>query len=527
MFRRIENLQRFRILVLLGIAYAISAYLTHLLSFPYDAGPPVWPATGVALSAIAVSGPWLTPFLFVGEFALTLVWHHDFRISFFLAMGNLAQALVWYVLYKKWTETRSPFEHVREYFLFVAAIFISTAFSALVGSLCSAFYEGGGPIFNSMTIIWWLQNAVAAMILVPFVIQNSGLGSVSSTSKWRKFRQSFLSLSVLTAVSAFVFVGWTKNYALEYLPLPFLIWIALRFGVFGTSLGLSILAVISAFGTVRGLGPFARPDINESIFLIQAFLISTSLFSFCLVAIIKNRERVEQSLTQSNGELERFAYLASHDLQEPLRTVTSFCRLIERKYGSRLPPEGQEYVTLITAASQRMNLLIGSVLDYIKIGLNLKPEVIDSREALQSALDELATSQPTSKLEVTTGPLPKVYADSSILALLFRHLLSNSIKFSGPRTPVVKISAEAVGSHWRFEIADNGVGIALEEQPFVFRLFQRVTARGPGSAIGLATCKKIVEEHGGRIWLESQPGCGSRFFFTLPGSGPRIAQGKP
>lgn len=236
----------------------------------------------------------------------------------------------------------------------------------------------------------------------------------------------------------------------------------------------------------------------------------------------QTEERLEatlKNLERSNRELEQFAYVASHDLQEPLRMVSSYTQLLAQRYEGQLDEKAQKYINYAVDGAVRMQRLINDLLLYSRVssqGSTFK--AIDSHSALGEALRSLATAIEENRALVVNDNLPMVRADASQLAQLFQNLIGNAIKFRGSDLPRIRVSAADLGPEWRFSVQDNGIGIEAQYAEKVFVIFQRLhTMREyPGTGIGLAVCKRIVERHGGRIWFESEVGRGTAFHFTLP-----------
>jgi PAS domain S-box-containing protein len=232
-------------------------------------------------------------------------------------------------------------------------------------------------------------------------------------------------------------------------------------------------------------------------------------------------------LKRSNDELEHFAYVASHDLQEPLRMVASYTQLLAQRYKGRLGSDADEFIAFAVDGSTRMRQLIQDLLAYSRAGAPGKPRVeVSSETALQDAISNLRTTIAESGAIVSHDPLPVITTDARQLTAIFQNLIGNAIKYRGTADPVVHISAAAAatkdGSYeWIFSVRDNGIGIDPQYFKRIFVLFQRLHGRHEfeGTGIGLAICKKVLERLGGRIWLESQPGHGSTFYFSLPKRG--------
>lgn len=230
-----------------------------------------------------------------------------------------------------------------------------------------------------------------------------------------------------------------------------------------------------------------------------------------------------EELTRSNAELEQFAYVASHDLQEPLRTVESYLALLIEQYGDKLGDEGAGYVKSAVMASDRMRMMISAMLDYSRVGSWAQPfELTNCNEVVDEAIANLEQSISESGALVECGRLPNVMADRFQLSQLFQNLIGNAIKFRREEPPVVKISADLDNSEWVFTVADNGIGVSPANARRIFDMFARLHAREEydGTGIGLPISKKIIERHGGRIWVEPHEGDGATFHFTLPVKAP-------
>ena len=244
---------------------------------------------------------------------------------------------------------------------------------------------------------------------------------------------------------------------------------------------------------------------------------------------ITERKRAEEKLkltladlARSNKDLEQFAYVASHDLQEPLRMVSSYTQLLARRYRGQLDSTAEKYIAYAVDGANRMQRLIEDLLAYSRVGARARGfEPVDSAAALDQALANLKATIEQSGAVVTHDPLPRVVHDKLLLAQLFQNLIGNAIKFHVEAPPRIHVSARQKGEEWVLAVRDNGIGIDPQYAERIFTIFQRLHTNEeyPGTGIGLAICKKIVERGGGRIWVESQPGKGSTFYFTVPMGG--------
>ncbi len=231
-----------------------------------------------------------------------------------------------------------------------------------------------------------------------------------------------------------------------------------------------------------------------------------------------------KELARSNDELEQFAYAASHDLQEPLRNIKGFAELLAKRYKGRLDDQADEFITFITEGADRMRNLITGLLAYSRITTQGKPlQAVDCNRLMEDTLNMIQKTQEDARAVITFDQLPTLKADAVQIKQLFQNLILNAIKFKGRNPPVIHITAEPSGEPsektWLFSFSDNGIGIDPDQTERIFRMFQRLHKREAyqGDGLGLTICKKIVERHGGRIWVESERGKGSTFYVTLPG----------
>jgi PAS domain S-box-containing protein len=248
-------------------------------------------------------------------------------------------------------------------------------------------------------------------------------------------------------------------------------------------------------------------------------------FEDTLEANAKRLEEYAQELKKSNTELEQFAYVASHDLQEPLRMVGSYCQMLQRRYKGKLDKDADEFIGFAVEGALRMQQMINDLLSYSRVGRNGKGLVdIAVEDVVKSAVANLQASIAESDAKVTWDPLPTLRGEKVQLLQLFQNLIGNAVKFRADDRPLeVRVSAQQEADSWHFTVKDTGIGIEAQYLDRIFLIFQRLHDRTKykGTGIGLAVCKKVVEHHGGRIWVESEPGEGTTFHFTLSGSGPQ------
>ena len=272
------------------------------------------------------------------------------------------------------------------------------------------------------------------------------------------------------------------------------------------------------------------PIIGRKIMLLNARRIyrkdiGTQMILLAIEDITEHKRREEElkklseELARSNTDLRDFAYVASHDLKKPLQSIEGFAKLLARRYKGKLDAKADEFIEYIGSGVYRMQELIKDLLEYSQIGAKEKKvKPTDCRLIVEKAVGNLQAAIEESKAVVTYDELPTVMVDTPQMISLFQNLIDNAIKFRGEDVPRVHISAERKGDEWVFSIRDNGIGIEPKDAQRIFGMFQRLhgSTDYPGTGIGLSICKKIIERHGGRIWLESETGKGSTFYFTMP-----------
>ncbi|MFI5150410.1 MAG: ATP-binding protein [Bacteroidia bacterium] len=228
-------------------------------------------------------------------------------------------------------------------------------------------------------------------------------------------------------------------------------------------------------------------------------------------------ESKTRELIRSNSELEQFAYVASHDLQEPLRMITSYIQLLANRYTDKLDADANDFIHFAVDGSNRMRVLINCLLEYSRIN-RIKPfEPVKADTLIETVMTDLSEAIAETGTTIQYNDLPVIFCDAVLIGLLFQNLISNAIRFRGPAPPVIQITCVQKGDHYLFCVKDNGIGIQKEYFNKIFIIFQRLNSmdKYPGTGIGLAICKKIVDRHKGEIWVESEPGKGASFYFTL------------
>jgi light-regulated signal transduction histidine kinase (bacteriophytochrome) len=281
---------------------------------------------------------------------------------------------------------------------------------------------------------------------------------------------------------------------------------------------------VDADGKVRYLSTSGHPVFDESGRFtgyrgVGRDITERKTAEAALQAAHEDLERKARELARSNAELEQFAYVASHDLQEPLRMISSYTQLLERRYAGKLDDDAREFMQFIVGGAARMKQLIEDLLAYSRVGTRTRPlQVLSMQGVFDRAVSNLRAAIEASGAVVTAGDLPSVLGDEIQLVQLLQNLVGNAIKFRGDQPPRIHVDAVESEADWQFRVRDNGIGIETAYFDRIFMVFQRLHTRDEydGTGIGLAICKKVVDRHGGRLWVESTPGAGSTFHFTLP-----------
>jgi signal transduction histidine kinase len=292
------------------------------------------------------------------------------------------------------------------------------------------------------------------------------------------------------------------------------------------------IGLLLTVAVVAGAVALANSDIDTAVLLAPvtgaAGLVITGLAAAMALNASRARQRsramsaqvegTEHALTQSEREIERFATIAAHDLQEPLRTIISFTGLLERRHAPDLAPEAHDYLIRVAAAAERMRALIEDLLVYARIGQAERQfEAVDLRLVIDEVLDDLETLLRDNNAKVEVGDLPTVFGNAPGLGQVFTNLISNAVKYRLGDAPRVRITAQQRGRDWVVAVADNGKGIDPANHERIFELFRRLESRGvSGTGLGLAICARVIDLHGGRIWVRSAVGQGATFYFTIP-----------
>jgi signal transduction histidine kinase len=494
---------------------------------------PVWPPTGVAVAALLILGRNLWPGIFVGAFLVNAVTAEPLWAAGMIAVGNTLEALACVGLLRALIGARHPLSRPSLIIGFVfgaaipaSAIAASLGVTALCWSGIAAWKDAA-----SLWVTWWFGDATGCLVITPLIL--AWIRKISWP--WQKFAELIFLVVFVVLLSKLAF-GTLLEIPIPdfgYLALPFLMLGAFRFGVRGATVISFFVSAEAALAARYGMGPFHGSNPNESMLLVQLYVATLAVTGLIVSSILAERERMSEEreillaalrhraekLEETNSELRQFAWGASHDLKEPLRTITCHIQLLERKCRGYLDDEAREFIAYAVSGAHRMRRLIDDVLTYSRMqNPEQTTEWVECTDVVTDVMRSLKASIAEANAHIKIGPLPRVLLRQGHLPQLFQNLIGNAIKFRRGREPEIAIEAREGQMEWIFLVRDNGIGIDPAHIERIFRLFQRLHSQDQyeGTGLGLALCKRLVEQNGGRIWVESQVGTGSTFYFTLP-----------
>jgi signal transduction histidine kinase len=534
----------------LALVYFCCGEIGLSLAFVHPSATAVWPPTGIALVALLLRGRRLWPGVFAGAFAVNVLIKHDLPTTFAIAAGNTLEALLGAWLVTRFAGGIGAFERTRTIFNFVfVAAMGATTVSASMGTatLCLgglARWQQFWPIW----LTWWLGDMVSNLIIAPLLLV--WLRSPEPGWTQRQIWEGIGLLAVVVWIGEIVFMGNTRigsnNLAVEYLAIPPLLYAAFRFGERGALTSAFVMSGLAVWGTWHGHGPFARPDPNTSLLLLQIFMGTITLTAVVLASIISERRRTQEALHAAREELHQHAkelevrvrertaklqetvqsleslcYTIAHDLRGPLRAMSGYSDVLVDEYGNVLDASARHYAEQIKSGARRMDQLILDLLRLGRLGsVDMSPANVQLEEIARKVLGPLEQEIRAKGADVQIRtPLLPVWANDLMLEQIIANLLSNALKFSRPETaPRVEMWTEEKQEWVRLCIRDNGIGIPPEHVERIFQPFEKLVLGDgdTGTGIGLAIVRKGVERMAGRVGVESNLGKGSCFWIELP-----------
>jgi signal transduction histidine kinase len=553
-----------------AIVYYFAARTGLLLQLGHTNSTPVWPPSGIAFAALILLGFEIWPGIMLGAFIANVVVFEVNKVagtptilfmSLCISIGNSLEAIIGYYLLKR-LKSFEVLGVARDFAMFFIAVLIMCLASSIVGATTLLLNNIiTMPEYSSVWFTWWTGDVSGIIILTPIIL-----------TWWNPRKREWNTTAIIQVAGLFILL---TLYLLalfgNWSPLGinkariFFIFLIISLCVFCMSqrqislviLGISLSAI---YATHLGMGPFIENSVNGSYIALQAFLCVVSVTAMFLSTTLNERRKTEEQLKEVNAKLEvkvtertqsierqkeeltemnsrllektrelerinkesrSFAHAVSHDLREPLRTITSYLQLIEERYKDKLDNDADIFIDFAVEGAKRMNTLIDDMLIYSRIEHSNNSYVnVDLNDIMVLVKNNLQTTIQQNNAEIIIDKvLPAVTAEHYQMVQLFQNLVENAIKYRGERTPVIRISAKKQTDEWLISISDNGIGISKEHFDRVFIIFQRLHGwdQYEGTGIGLAICKRIIERHGGQIWVESTEGNGATFYFTIKG----------
>jgi signal transduction histidine kinase len=521
--------------IALAVAYFIVGKLGLRMAFVHPSATAVWPASGLALSALLALGVGAWPGVFLGAFAVNLTTAGSMVTTLGIATGNTLEAVVGAYLLQRFSNGRRPFDRGLDTLRFaLLAGMVSTTISATFG--VSSLVLSGFAVpssFSRIWLTWWLGDMGGDLLVAPLLL----LWIFGGRLRWNRSRalEALLLLGCMSLVASAVFGGafplGGSQYSLAFVCTPFLIWAAYRFDQRTAASAVATLAVIAVWGTLRNADQLARWERNESLLLLQVFLGVCGVTTLALAAEVANRRRVEQALRTRSAELraavsdlETFSHAISHDLRSPIGAVINYSAALRDNGAGILSPQQTDLLDRIRDSTASAAELLEQMMQFGSIGREVgRQQDIDMTELARRAFAEVVVGyEQAQDVQLEVRELPASRGSSLLLGRVFRNLFSNAVKYSRGRP---RRSIHVTGEEHEIEniycVADNGIGFDPAFGRDVFKPFRRLTeARGvDGAGLGLAITARIVRQHGGRIWAESDGRRGAQFFFTLPRHG--------
>ena len=512
-------------LLALTALYVGAGKLGLSLALVHASASAVWPPTGIALAAFLLLGRSVWPAIFAGAFLVNVTTAGSPATSLGIALGNTLEGWAGAELVRRFAGGAAAFDRPADVFRFFAlAGLVATAISPTIGvtSLCLGGFASW-PEYGSLWLTWWLGDSGGAFVVAPALL----LWAKRPWPTWTRAQQLEAAgvLATVAAVGAIAFGPWLPaplgDGALSFLCLPPAIWTAFRFGRRETAAAVLLLSGFAVWWTALGSGPLPEQE-NQSLVLLQLFMGVVSVTSLSLAAVVWQRQRAQgelerqaAELARSNAELDEFARVVSHDLKAPLRGISSLTAWIIEDCKDTLRFESQEHLQQLGERARRMSRLIDGVLAYSRVGRTQSTfEPVDTSAVVEEVVDTLG---PPGGITVRVeGALPAVEFDRTQLTQILQNLIQNGVQHIGRQSGEVVVSGREEPEGVELRVRDDGVGIPETHLHRIFEMFYVLDPDGDTTGVGLAIVKKIVEMHGGSVFVESAAGRGATFRFTIP-----------
>ncbi len=543
-FQRIFSSQVLKVLSI-AIIYFVLARFSLLMALGKTNASPVWPPSGFAFAVILMLGYRVWPGIYIGAFIGNVVVFYTNKaadlqtillMSAFIALGNSLEALTGHYLLRLFNSNQI-LDKAKDFARFFITTLLMCTVSCTIGTMTTCIgHLVSWTNYGTVWFTWWMGDVASVIVLTPLLLT----WWIKPKIKWETTLQIVASFGILCIYLLALFGGWFMGIPIRgktYLIFIILIWCVFIMNQRQSSLIVLLISIFSIWGTLNGKGPFIEISQNESLLELQIFICVAAITMMFLSTTLIERKKSEEDLVNFNVNLEKkvvertkiiersvkdaesFAYIVSHDLKEPLRTIASYLQLLEQRNKSKLDKEANEFIAFAVDGAKRMYMLINDLLSYLDIGQSEPTfKEVDFKKVMGIVEGNLHSSIVESNASIVLETeMPIVKADFTQMVQLFQNIISNAIKYKGPQAPEIRIAANRNGNYWLFSVKDNGIGIDGVYHQQIFGIFKRLHTREKyeGTGIGLALCKKIVERHNGRIWVDSEIGKGSTFYFTL------------
>jgi signal transduction histidine kinase len=550
------------------LAYFLAARFGLSLAFTTRQVTAVWPPTGIAFAAYLLFGYRVWPGVFLGAFWVNAISNEPLLTAAGVAVGNTLAGIVGLCLLRRFVDLDKRLQRLRDVLglvCFGAAIGCTVSATNGVANLAL-----GGIVpwssYGSVWWVWWAGDALGVLLVSPFLLTWIAQPRFS----WRgrrllEFTALFLALAVVSYVSLSGQLAQTNTlFRLEYTVFPFVIWAALRFGQREAATAVALISSAAIWGAIHERGPFALGTLDQRLVLLGVFMAATAVAALTLGAVTAERRNAERALEHArdelearvhertaelaaanrelarrNEEVEAFVYIVSHDLRGPLVNLQGFskeldtsCRELQEKLHTATPGRDMEEsiraileqdipgsLRFISASTTKFQRLIDALLTLSRYGRQeYRSEDIDVDALVGATLDSLKQSIDRAGAKVSVNALPTATGDATAIGQVFSNLIVNAVNFLRPGRPgLIEIGGEKEDTSSHYWVRDNGAGIPASAGRRIFQVFQRFHPElAQGEGMGLAIVKRIVERHGGKVWMESQVGVGTTFHLTLP-----------
>jgi len=506
-----------REIIFVALLYLACGRLSLLLAIPPGYASTIFPSSGIALAAILLRGYRVWPGIWLGSFAMnfwvSLGSHTHAALPLFLlvssgiGIGATLQAAAGGTLIRKIVGFPNPLVDPTDVTKFLVLGALSCLVNATLGVttlwLGGLLNNGGWYLFSIWT--WWVGDALGVIVFTPLAIMWFG----EPKEIWAKRRPTVTSTLVIAFLMTTVFYTYATHNDKQAMQ---------HFFQFFMAGGLLLTGLLGAFLLiVTGRHILIQKKVDEQTEALRKAQVNLEQEVWDRTAELRI---ANQELADSNADLLHFAFVASHDLQEPLRMVATHLQYLQKHAEGKLDTEELQAIAFAVKGATRMQSLIKDLLAFAKVGRGERRlEMHDIGRIVEQATWDLTKTIEESGAKIDIGPLPTLRIDASQLVQVFQNLLSNGIKYSGESIPELSIHAKESEGDWIFSVKDNGIGIDSRYSEKVFGPFQRLNSdreRYPGTGIGLSICKRVIERHQGKIWVESELGRGATFYFTLP-----------